>query len=89
MEATKTKIYTQNQPKDGHEATAEGNNQQKVRRPRRIPPEMVPVVRQLLHEGNGYRRVARILKEEYGIRVSYCTVRNVAKGWSCYGSGTS
>ena len=44
-------------------------------RPRAIPKEYEPVVVELYDHGNGYRAIARILREQYWLNPDYTTVR--------------
>lgn len=44
-------------------------------RPRAIPTKMERVVVELYREGYGYRAIARILREEYGLNPHYSSVR--------------
>ena len=44
-------------------------------RPRAIPEEFEPVVVELYDRGYGYRAIARILREEYGLNPDYTSVR--------------
>ena len=51
------------------------NHTRKPGRPRAIPEEYEPVVIALYEEGYGYRAIARILREEYGLNPDYTSVR--------------
>ena len=44
-------------------------------RPRAIPEEMESAVSELYRQGNGYRAIVRILREEYGLNPHYSSVR--------------
>jgi len=44
-------------------------------RPRAIPEEYEPLVVELYEEGYGYRAIARVLREEYGLNPDYTSVR--------------
>ena len=44
-------------------------------RPRAIPSEYEAVVLELYDRGNGYRVIARVLREEYGLNSDYTSVR--------------
>jgi transposase len=64
----------------------EENNSSKVRRPgrpRAIPSKLEPAVVELHKRGYGYRAVARILRNEYGISADFSTVKRVLKRLGC------
>ena len=44
-------------------------------RPRAIPEEYEPVVADMYDQGYGYRAIARVLREEYGLNPDYTSVR--------------
>ena len=44
-------------------------------RPRAIPKEYEPVVAEYYDRGYGYRAIARVLREEYGLNPDYTSVR--------------
>ena len=44
-------------------------------RPRAIPKEYEALVVELYDQGYGYRAIARILREEYGLNPDYTSVR--------------
>ncbi|MFC2063425.1 hypothetical protein ACFLS8_05755 [Chloroflexota bacterium] len=44
-------------------------------RPRAIPRAFEPVVADMYDQGYGYRAIARILREEYGLNPDYTSVR--------------
>ena len=44
-------------------------------RPKAIPEKYEPLVVELYEQGYGYRAIARILREEYGLNPDYTTVR--------------
>ncbi len=46
-------------------------------RPRAIPEELEPVVKDLYRQGSGYRAISRILRNEYGINPHFSSVRKV------------
>lgn len=53
----------------------ESKKARKPGRPRAIPVEMEGVVVDLHRQGYGYRAIARILREEYGLNPHYSSVR--------------
>lgn len=53
-------------------------------RPRAIPEELEPVVKNLLLKGYGYKSVARILREDYGLNLDWSRVRDFKKGKGAY-----
>jgi len=44
-------------------------------RPRAIPEQYEPLVVELYDQGYGYRAIARVLREEYGLNPDYTSVR--------------
>ena len=46
-------------------------------RPRAIPEKLEPVAKDLYRQGCGYRAIARILRNEYGINPHFSSVRKV------------
>jgi len=52
----------------------------KAGRPRAIPAELEPVVVGLYRQGYGYRAIARILRNEYGINPHFSSVRKTLIG---------
>ncbi len=44
-------------------------------RPRAISEDMEPVISKLYRQGHGYRSIARILRNEYGLNPHYSSVR--------------
>jgi transposase len=54
---------------------AELKRARKQGRPRAIPAEMEGVIVELYREGYGYRAIARVLREEYGLNPHYSSVR--------------
>ena len=44
-------------------------------RPRAIPKEMEPFLVELYRQGHGYRAIARILREQYGLNPHFSSVR--------------
>ena len=48
-------------------------------RPRAIPAELEPVVTDLYRLGYGYRAIARILREQYGVNLDFSTVKRTLK----------
>jgi len=44
-------------------------------RPRAIPEDLESVVVELYRQGHGYRAIARILRNEYGINPHFSSVR--------------
>ena len=46
-------------------------------RPRAIPEDLESVVVELYRQGHGYRAIARILRNEYGINPHFSSVRKV------------
>ena len=44
-------------------------------RPKAIPEKYEPLVVELYEQGYGYRAIARILREEYGLNPDYTSVR--------------
>ncbi len=62
--------------------TKKGN---RAGRKRAIPKEMNGVVWGILTSGFGYRKTARILREEYGLRLHWSRVRDFKLGRGCYG----
>jgi len=86
MKDTKSSFNTGLQEKHDDEVMEmEYPTQNGGRRPA-ISPKTAMVVQKLLDQGFGYRKISRILKEEYGTRVDWSSVRNFKLGRSCYGS---
>jgi DNA invertase Pin-like site-specific DNA recombinase len=54
---------------------AELKRARKPGRPRAIPLEMEGVVVELYRQGNGYRAIARALREKHGLNPHYSSVR--------------
>jgi len=54
-------------------------NDRQPGRPRAIQYTMEGVAVHLYRQGNGYRKISRILSEEYGISAHYTTVKRVLK----------
>jgi len=48
-------------------------------RPRAIPPSLEPVIAALYKRGDGYRAIARILRQEYHISTDCSSVRRALK----------
>lgn len=44
-------------------------------RPRAIPTEIEPLVVELYHRGYGYRAIAGILRQDYGLNPHYSSVK--------------
>ena len=53
-------------------------------RKRAISKEIVPIVRDLLAQGFGYRKIAGLLKEDYGVRLHWTRIRDFKKKRGVY-----
>jgi len=49
-------------------------------RPRAIPDHLLPVARNLLDIGYGYKSATKILREEYDLHIHWTRMRDLAKG---------
>ncbi len=49
-----------------------------------IPDHLVPVAKKFLATGLGYRSVARVLRENYDLRLHWTRVRDLHKGKGVY-----
>ena len=56
-------------------ATGTDRHPRKPGRPRAIPEEYEPEVAEMYNKGNGYRAIARLLRDEYGLNPDYTSVR--------------
>ena len=57
--------------------TSSEKQRRKPGRPRAIPRELEPVIAAMYDEGDGYRAIARILREDYNLNPDYTSVRRV------------